>query len=233
MSSAAIGRSIRVFTVLSMCVLLGCATSESDPVSPGDGSDDREPQVREGEDGTKASGNPGNETEGESMELREEDVLYRINAGADQDETLENGETWLADQMNRVGEKKWGATGGNAVYRGEIAIAGTDRDPIYRYERWGVPSYSFDVPNGTYTVRLHFAENYHGVTKPGDRVFSVNVEGESVLKSLDIFREAGERQVAVTRTIRGVRVTDGELNVEFKWGERQPVINGMEVVRNG
>ena len=46
-----------------------------------------------------------------------------------------------------------------------------------------------DLPEGTYTVRLVFAEP--GSLKAGERVMNVSLQGEAVLTDLDIVTEAG------------------------------------------
>jgi hypothetical protein len=51
--------------------------------------------------------------------------------------------------------------------------------------------YKVPVPNGTYQVRLHFAEL--NKTAAGQRVFDVKVENQTALNRFDIFAEAGGR----------------------------------------
>ncbi|WP_251054227.1 malectin domain-containing carbohydrate-binding protein [Streptomyces sp. ISL-66] len=88
--------------------------------------------------------------------------------------------------------------------------------------------YRFDnVPNGTYTVELGFAEL--SSTKPNKRVFDVLAEGTQVLPSLDISLEAGA-YTALTRTYT-VTVTDGALNVRFVThsGYGKPLLNTLRV----
>ena len=57
-----------------------------------------------------------------------------------------------------------------------------------------VMTYSFAVPNGTYQVRLHFAENYAPNFGVGLRVFDVQVEG-----ALAIDNRASGRRWGPTR----------------------------------
>jgi hypothetical protein len=77
-------------------------------------------------------------------------------------------------------------------------------------------------------VRLHFAETYSGITGPGQRVFSVNVEGIAI-NNLDIFAEAGGRNRALVKTVV-VQVTDGQLNLGFIPAVQKPEINGIEIL---
>ena len=48
---------------------------------------------------------------------------------------------------------------------------------MYRTEHYDMTSFSENVPNGKYTVKLHFAETYEDITGAGERVFSFNVGG--------------------------------------------------------
>ncbi|MFH5801947.1 malectin domain-containing carbohydrate-binding protein [Haladaptatus sp. CMAA 1911] len=90
-------------------------------------------------------------------------------------------------------------------------IDGTNHDLLYQTELYG-GDLSFDVAveNGTYDVTLYFAEIVQ--TNPGDRVFDVSVEGQSVYSPLDIYAEVGH-DVALTKTVEGVEVTDGTLTI--------------------
>ena len=69
--------------------------------------------------------------------------------------------------------------------------------------------YNIPVVNGTYTVTLYFAEIYFA--GPGQRVFNVSIEGQSVLQNFDIWAVAGQF-AAVQRTFVAT-VTDGVLNI--------------------
>ncbi len=207
---------------LAVSVLVGCA-------GPEESSSDQAEQQTETQRADKQGQTDSNETSSASGE----EVLYRVNAGATESYETEDGTTWKADKSRWKGEGNWGAEGGKAVNRGNIEIRNTNHDNIYRHERWGMPGYSFEVPNGTYKLRLHFAETYHGVESQGTRLFSVNVEGKRVIEDFDVFRAAGgRRQTAVVRTIENVDVSDGELNITFDFQSLTPLINGIEVIKS-
>ena len=113
-----------------------------------------------------------------------------------------------------------------------LAIAGTSDPTLYRTERWDAPTapvmtYSFAVPNGTYQVRLHFAENYSANFGVGRRVFDVQVEGALAIDNLDVYAEAGA-STALIRTVT-TTVADGQLNIAFIHGIEDPAINAIEV----
>ena len=84
-------------------------------------------------------------------------------------------------------------------------------DTLYQSERWGMSSYRFDVPNGVYQVQLRFAEIYGW--SANQRVFDVQIEGQTVLAGLDVFALAG-RFTAYDRSF-DVTVSDGRLDISF------------------
>ena len=156
-------------------------------------------------------------------------LTLRINCGAAEPYTDKAGNTWLADQGTEPGGK-WGAVDGLTVNRGDLGIAGTDVPKIYETERYSMEGYKFTVPNGKYTVRLHFAETYDGITAEGERVFSMTINGQTVLKDFDPFKEAGGYQKPVVKTIEDVTVTNGELAIGFTLSIQNPEINGIEIL---
>jgi len=155
--------------------------------------------------------------------------VMRVNCGAFDPYTDKAGNKWLADQYMEEGEK-WGAVYGMTVDRGDLGIAGTDVPKIYETERYSMDAYEFVVPNGKYTVRLHFAETYEGVTEAGMRVFSVTISGKTVLEDFDVFDVAGGVEKPVVKQFKGVKVTDGKLIIEFIPDIENPEINGVEVL---
>lgn len=151
----------------------------------------------------------------------------RVNA-AGPAYTDSTGNAWVADTGFN--------TGTTASYASTLAIAGTSDPTLYRTERWdaaGAPelAYAFTVPNGSYLVRLHFAENYSGAFGVGRRVFSVQAEGSTAISNLDIFAAVGGN-AALVRSFT-TSVTDGQLNLAFIHGVENPLVNAIEVVAQG
>jgi endoglucanase len=146
----------------------------------------------------------------------------RIRAGTTANHTDEAGVVWLAEQ---------GFDGGDTVERGEIAIANTKTPSLYRTERYGMASFSQAVPNGKYTVKLHFAETYDGIGGVGNRVFSYNLEGKE-FKSFDITAKAGGDFRAYVETVE-VEIKDGKLNLSFTSEVENCVINAIEIIPAG
>lgn len=156
-------------------------------------------------------------------------LILRVNCGIFEPYTDKSGNLWLADQEIAAG-KEWGAVGGQTVDRGDLAMAGTNSPRVYETERYSMDGYKFSVPNGKYTVRLHFAETYSGIVNQGERVFSVSVNGKSALTDFDPFKEAGGFQKPVVKTIEGVTVANGELVIGFTPNIQNPEINGIEIL---
>jgi endoglucanase len=179
--------------------------------------------TQEGEEEVEAA-----KTVEEAKEVESTKLALRINCGATEPYTDKAGNTWLADQSMASG-KEWGAVNGLTVDRGDLGITGTDAPKIYETERYSMDGYKFTVPNGKYTVRLHFAETYDGITTEGERIFSVTINDQSVLKDFDPFKEAGGFQKPIVKTIEDVAVTNGQLAIGFTLNIQNPEINGIEI----
>jgi beta-glucanase (GH16 family) len=145
----------------------------------------------------------------------------RIEAGGSANFTDTSGNVWSASADTSY------ALGGGTVDRGAVAIANTDNDKIYQTERWGVARYDIPVSSGSYTVKLHFAETW--LSGAGQRVFDVNVEGQA-LNGLDVFAQAGGKNIALVKTFNNVAVSDGVLTITFTKGTEATIINGVEVL---
>ncbi len=156
-------------------------------------------------------------------------VILRVNCGLFEPYTDKSGNLWLANQEMAAG-KEWGAVGGQTVDRGDLAMAGTNSPRVYGTERYSMDGYKFSVPNGKYTVRLHFAETYSGIVKQGERIFSVTVNAKTALTDFDPFKETGGFQKPVVKTIEGVTVTNGEMVIGFTANIQNPEINGIEIL---
>ena len=157
--------------------------------------------------------------------------LYRVNCGGDKDYVDKDGAVWKADQY-WSSETTWGVVGGMTVHRfGLEAIEGTDAPDLYLDECNSMDAYRFKVDNGTYTLRLHFAETYDGITADGQRVFTIEVEGKPVLKDLDVYKGAGGFAKPLVKVVPNVKVEDGKIDIEFVPDIQNPEINGIEVIQ--
>jgi Malectin domain len=142
-----------------------------------------------------------------------------IKAGSTDSFKDSEDNAWLPDQ---------GFADGETVERADLEIANTKTPAIYRSERYSMTSFSYPVPNGKYIVKLHFCETYDGITGPGQRVFSFNVEGQD-FKDFDVWAKAGGPLRAYVQTVN-VEVTDGKLDISFTPNIENPQINGIEIL---
>src|SRR5438552_16549003 len=70
------------------------------------------------------------------------------------------------------------------------AISGTSMPALYQMEAWSNSTlqYQFAMPNGPFTVKLHFAEFYW--TRPGQRTFKIVINGTTHFSNFDILAVA-------------------------------------------
>ncbi len=153
--------------------------------------------------------------------------VLRVDCGASEAYQDKLGNVWAADQELDAGET-WGADGGMIIDRPDVGITETDIPRIYETERYSMGSYKFTVPKGKYTVRLHFAETFEGITGPEGRVFSVSVPGQETLKDLDLFKTVGFLKPLV-KEYKGVSVESGPLVIGFTPNIENPQICGIEI----
>jgi len=151
--------------------------------------------------------------------------IARINAGGGSYvDSL--GKMWSPDQ-NFVGT--------SYTYGISQVIAGTNDSPLYQNERSGINSSSFayEIPvttPGIYNVNLHFAELYWQQT--GQRIFDVDIEGQSFLNDFDILLEGGAK-TALTKSTR-LAVTDGSLSINFEATTiDNPEVTAIEILKEG
>jgi len=120
-----------------------------------------------------------------------------------------------------------------------IAIEGTDKPWIFTSGCKGLsqcvaPLLDAGQGSGRYTVRLYFAETQDAAR--GQRVFTVKLQGEPVLKNFDIVKEAGGVNKALTKEFTGIQVKEG-LQIDFECAKKDagpletPIINGIEMIR--
>jgi len=154
--------------------------------------------------------------------------VLRVDCGAFGPYKDKLGNTWAADQELGAGQT-WGAEDGSTMDREGVGITGTEIPRLYETERYSMGSYKFTVPNGKYTVRLHFAETFEGITGPGERVFSVSVAGRVELKDLDVLKAVGPLKPLV-KEYKGVSVENGQLVIGFTPNIENPQICGIEIL---
>ncbi len=157
--------------------------------------------------------------------------VLRVNAGDPRPYTDKAGNVWQPDK-NYVKGSKYGFVEGDIVDRGsDVKIANTNDPRIYQTEHYSMTSFHADVPNGKYTVRLHFAETYENIDVDGPRVFNVKIEGKDVIKKFEISKVAPGMHKPVIREFKGVEVADGKLDILFDADTQNPEINGIEIIQ--
>ena len=154
-----------------------------------------------------------------------------VDVGADFASVDELGDAWNADRS--YSEGGFGFTGKNTALtytRQDITGAGgAAAQQLLRSGREGVSEYRFDnVPSGVYQVELGFAEA--AGTKPGARVFDVLGEGTEKVPDVDVRLESGGARTALFKTFT-VKVTDGQLNVDFEAIAGKTLVNSIRVTQ--
>ena len=137
--------------------------------------------------------------------------------------------TFVADQY---------FTGGTAYTRtATVDLSQITSNPppaaIFNSERYG--AFTYTIPGFTAgaaaTVTLYFAEGY--VSAAGQRIFSVQINGTTVLSNFDIFASAGGRNRAIARTFSATANASGQVVLRFVAGTQNPKVDGITVTSTG
>ncbi|MBC7330572.1 glycoside hydrolase family 97 catalytic domain-containing protein [bacterium] len=88
--------------------------------------------------------------------------------------------------------------------------------------------YLIHLPNGTYTVKLIFAELIHN--KPGMRLFDVYIQNKPVLRNYDVFRWAKGKSKGKEEIFKGIKVSDGVLQIDFLSKKDRAIVNVIEII---
>lgn len=162
----------------------------------------------------------------------------------------EAGLGWIPEQPYRPGS--WGYVGGEVLRRSGAGwlgaasdILGTKNNPVFQTQRVGIESFRADVPDGSYSVLLYWAEldvneqrealaynlGADGTqTQYTGRRFDVSVNGRKVLENFSIAEEAGFSRAMIRKI--DVEVCNGEgLRVDFGRIEGEPVLNAIRIYR--
>jgi hypothetical protein len=131
--------------------------------------------------------------------------------------TDSSGAAWAAD---------FGSSGGG-TFAVAAAISNTTDPALYQTVRFGMANYTFPVSNGNYVVTLKFAEILY--TAAGKRIFSVAINGNTVLNNFDIVAAAGAGLKAVDKSF-SVSVTGGQIVIQFISGADNPSINAIQIL---
>ena len=162
-----------------------------------------------------------------------------INVGGPNVTDPDSGNVWLPDK-DKNGYALFTPTATIAEgsyyanYPGRTGPIDGTTNPIYTTYRGHAPPavrlLTFQVPidNGTYQVKLHFADLYWNTA--GQRVFDISAQGVLQVPNFDIIARAGP-QTASVLPLSPVQVTDGLLTLTFNASVDFPSISGIEIVR--
>ncbi len=121
----------------------------------------------------------------------------------------------------------YGFIGGEAMATNTMGINGgvDGMGALYKNQREGSFSYLFDLPNGQYALTLFFAEQtYHW---RGFRTFSVAVEGDTIIRDLDIYSHVGLSYAYPLRFLAACG--DGQMNIDFLPGIAGGTLSAVSV----
>jgi hypothetical protein len=136
----------------------------------------------------------------------------RIVAGASRAYVDRAGKSWNPDAY---------FSGGKAVRSPAQHIWRTQDSSIYRSSRQGDFSYDIPLKNGTYELRLHFAETFYGPEEiggggEGSRIMTVRANGNPLLHEFDVALDAGGSRTADVKVFTGISpAQDGKLHLTF------------------
>ena len=161
-----------------------------------------------------------------------------VNLNAPGERRAENGTLWFGlGQVYRYGYQ---LSGLSVDWKGTRAFSLPEDELSGDGPRWvlatgvsGLKSLNLpltarkEVPAQTYTVRLYFLEP--DAVGPGERVFSVKLQGMTVLSDLDVVAAAGQARRGIVRDVTGVKA-GVSLRVDFEATKGTPVVCGVEVL---
>ena len=160
---------------------------------------------------------------------------------------------WIPEQEYKPGS--WGFIGGTSYRRktgfgtmlgSDIDIHGTDMNSIFQTQRVGIKSFKADVPDGEYSVYLHWAELESDKerealvynlgadseqTFAGNRSFGISINGTTVSDDFNVARDYGYARAVIKKFV--ITVKDGKgVSVDFHKKEGEPILNAIRIYRN-
>jgi Malectin domain len=110
------------------------------------------------------------------------------------------------------------------------AVANPAPQAVYQSNRFGNFTYVFPglTAGASYTVRLHFAEEYW--TTAGSRVFNVLINGKQVLTNFDILATARAEYKAVVEQFTAAADSSGKITIQFVTVKDNAQVNGIEIL---
>jgi hypothetical protein len=123
-----------------------------------------------------------------------------------------------------------GATAGTGNAINTSGVTSPAPQAVYQSNRYGNFTYVFPglTAGASYTVRLHFAENYW--TTAGSRTFNVTINGQQVLTNFDILATAGAANKAVVEQFTAAADSGGRFTIQFITVKDNAQVNGIEIL---
>ena len=159
-------------------------------------------------------------------------VIYRVNAGGNH---TPGKPDWLPDQFRSPSHFTNQSTAKSKVIASNHSITGAGRlglpEHLFRKQRYDRRAgkdmtWSFPVAPGVYEVRLYFAEIQSQAK--GRHVTDVLVEGNVVVRRLDVFSEVGSHAVLSRRVTTS---SDRKLNIRLRGITGRPSIAAIEILK--
>ncbi len=159
----------------------------------------------------KAIAQKGSQTATATQTITINNISVRTNVGGP---TLQySGNTWNTDSSL--------FTGVTTSSKNTVQFT----DPTYNTNRVGNMNFTYSLPNGSYFVKLKFAETVFKAKKK--RIFNVFLNNKKTINNLDIFSKVGANKAyEVTLPIQ---VTNGKLLIGFNSVIEKPLLNAIEI----
>ncbi|MCU1361930.1 MAG: domain containing protein, partial [Ilumatobacteraceae bacterium] len=168
-------------------------------------------------------------------------VLYRVNAGGPTLASADDGPDWASDNSSTSPYHNTGTTATTytltaGTLDSTVPTGDLDRPPagIFNTERYDPATgsemqWNFNVAVGTpIQVRLYMANKAAATNETGERVFDVDLDATNVIDNIDLSNSPGHN----IGTMRSFNiVSDGQVNILFRHGVENPLIDAIEIVR--
>ena len=172
-------------------------------------------------------------------------VVRRINVGGATISASDDNLDWVANDANGSETGVGYSVNSGTVFTQNLNFANRHSSiPDYidantyqalfakaRWDAGAVPEMMYTIPvdNADYTVNLYFGDEYAGAAQIGQRIFDITIEDELRQNNFDIVAAFGHKVGGMLSF--PVKVTDGELNIEFGHEVQNPTLNAIEVIR--
>ncbi len=168
-------------------------------------------------------------------------VMYRVNAGGPELQAADDGPNWTVDNASDQSQSPYLVGDGDVTVHDQQfnvtdSVPSSTPSQLFVTERYVGQEMSWDFPataGDTYEVRLYYIEQWAPNAQEGDRIFDVNIDGQTVQNDYDVMADVGFDNA----TMKSFTVTadDGTLDIDFAQdgGTAYPLIYGIEIIKPG